>query len=54
MGILGVEFFTDGGFPVRHSGVVFFADSSAGKGSSLAHRWRRGKHLEGYWYWVDN
>jgi hypothetical protein len=53
-GLLGVEFFTDGGFPVRHSGLVFFEDSAAAKGSSLSQRWRKGRHLEGHWYWVDN
>jgi hypothetical protein len=53
-GTLAVEFLTDGGWPARHSGYLYYAGDTLRANSAVAERWRRGTRLEPHWYWVSN
>ena len=51
---LVVEFWTDEGWPAKHSGYLYYAGDSVRSGSQVARRWYRGRRVDSHWYHVAN
>lgn len=53
-GILTVEFFTGGGFPVKHSGYLYCSLGSIEPDSDADRRWPRRRELKPLWFQISD
>jgi hypothetical protein len=48
------SFWTDGGFPVKHSGWLYYSGDSITKETAVARGWHRGYRVAPHWYRVSD
>lgn len=53
-GVTTVLFFTDGGFPVRHSGLLYYEGDSVPQRPERLHGWRPRGMIEPHWWWFGD
>jgi hypothetical protein len=51
-GKTSVEFFVGGGFPVKHTGYMYYSGNSVERGSEIRRRWPRCTQLTNHWYQI--
>ena len=53
-GNLYIEFFTEGGFPVKHSGYLYVADGKIGDNTSFFQDWPIHSRINTNWFYISD
>jgi len=53
-GETSVEFLIGGGFPVKHTGYMYYSGDKVEKGSDVRSRWPRGTKMTDHWYQIGD
>ena len=53
-GTLLVEFLTESGFPVKHSGYLYSSSGTIEKGASIDSRWPIKRKVREHWFYISD